>query len=196
MKRRLITASLLAFLASGSAAVAQSDPGRVTGIVTSLEGNLPLTGVRVLVVGSPASVTTNSLGRYTLTLSPGLYRLRVSAIPSRVLVGPDDQAGGRSAYGGATSASYTTPVTVAGDNGALFSVMVTNVAGTATSSNATLTVNTAPVITIQPVNQSGAVGATATCRSGPFLRRPNDGGHSRPLHHGSSWRASFCLANS
>ena len=41
---------------------------------------------------------------------------------------------------GATSASYTTPATVEGDDGALFSVVVTNSAGTVTSSNATLTV--------------------------------------------------------
>ena len=80
MKRRLITASLLALLAPGAVAAAQSDPGRVTGVVTSLEGNLPLTGVRVLVVGSPASVTTNTQGRYTFTLAPGQYKLRVSAI--------------------------------------------------------------------------------------------------------------------
>ena len=72
MKRRLITASLLALLVPGAVAAAQSDPGRVTGVVTSLEGNLPLTGVRVLVVGSPASVTTNTQGRYTFTLAPAI----------------------------------------------------------------------------------------------------------------------------
>jgi len=43
----------------------------------------------------------------------------------------------------ATGASYTTPATVAGDNGATFTVVVSNSAGSATSSAATLTVNTA-----------------------------------------------------
>ena len=72
---------------------------------------------------------------------------------------------GGTAISGATSASYTTPVTVGDDNGALFSVVVTNSAGTVTSNNATLTVtaaSTAPAITTQPANQSLTVGQTAT----------------------------------
>ena len=67
--------------------------------------------------------------------------------------------------GAATSASYTTPATVAGDNGASFTVVVSNSAGNVTSSAATLTVNTAPVgpsITTQPANQTVTVGQTAT----------------------------------
>ncbi|MDZ4290107.1 MAG: hypothetical protein U0984_19225, partial [Prosthecobacter sp.] len=42
---------------------------------------------------------------------------------------------------GATGASYTTPSTVLADNGALFSVVVSNSGGSVTSGNATLTVN-------------------------------------------------------
>jgi hypothetical protein len=42
---------------------------------------------------------------------------------------------------GATSSSYTTPVTTTSDSGELFRVMVSNAAGTATSNSATLTVN-------------------------------------------------------
>ena len=41
---------------------------------------------------------------------------------------------------GAASASYTTPATVSGDNGAMFRVIATNSAGSATSNSATLTV--------------------------------------------------------
>jgi hypothetical protein len=41
---------------------------------------------------------------------------------------------------GATKSSYTTPPTTAADNGALFSVVVTNRVGSVTSDNATLTV--------------------------------------------------------
>jgi hypothetical protein len=43
--------------------------------------------------------------------------------------------------GGATSASYTTPASTAADSGSTFRVVVTNTAGTVTSSAATLTVN-------------------------------------------------------
>lgn len=42
---------------------------------------------------------------------------------------------------GATSSSYTTPATAASDNGATFRVVVSNSAGSVTSSSATLTVN-------------------------------------------------------
>ena len=42
---------------------------------------------------------------------------------------------------GATKASYTTPPTVPADNGSLFSVKVSNAAGSTTSNNALLTVN-------------------------------------------------------
>lgn len=65
---------------------------------------------------------------------------------------------------GATTASYTTPATAAGDNGSTFDVVVTDSAGSTTSSTATLTVNlgVAPILTQQPQNQSVAVGQTAT----------------------------------
>jgi hypothetical protein len=67
--------------------------------------------------------------------------------------------------GGATAESYTTPATLAGDNGAKFDVIVSNTAGSQTSTMATLTVNAAavaPTITAQPANQTVNVGQTAT----------------------------------
>jgi hypothetical protein len=51
---------------------------------------------------------------------------------------------------GATAGSYTTPATVTADSGSTFGVVVTNTAGTVTSSAATLTVNPAPAPVIQP----------------------------------------------
>jgi hypothetical protein len=69
------------------------------------------------------------------------------------------------AISGAISASYTTPATTSADNGAKFLVVVSNSAGSVTSSAATLTVNassTAPSITTQPSNQTVTVGQTAT----------------------------------
>ena len=55
---------------------------------------------------------------------------------------------------GATGASYTTPATTTSDSGSTFRVVVTNTAGTVTSSAATLTVNAAatPVIQVSPIN--------------------------------------------
>ena len=65
---------------------------------------------------------------------------------------------------GATSSSYTTPATTTSDSGSTFSVVVTNSAGSATSNNATLTVNpaaVAPSITSQPASQTVTAGQTA-----------------------------------
>jgi chitodextrinase len=50
-------------------------------------------------------------------------------------------AKGGTAISNATASSYTTPATTTADNGSLFSVVVTNSAGSATSTSATLTVN-------------------------------------------------------
>jgi len=69
------------------------------------------------------------------------------------------------AIGGATAASYTTPATVASDNGASFTVTVTGTSGSVTSTAATLTVNAPPAppsITTQPANKTVVVGQTAT----------------------------------
>jgi immunoglobulin I-set domain protein len=66
---------------------------------------------------------------------------------------------------GATAASYTTPATVSGDNGATFRVVVTNSGGSTTSNAATLTVtavSVAPSITTQPANQTVSAGEPAT----------------------------------
>src|SRR5437764_5171336 len=66
---------------------------------------------------------------------------------------------------GATSSSYTTPVTTASDSGSTYKVVVGNTAGTATSNAATLTVNAAavaPAITTQPSSQTVTAGQTAT----------------------------------
>ena len=69
------------------------------------------------------------------------------------------------AISGATSSSYTTPATTSADNGAQFTVAVSNSAGSVMSSGATLTVNAAvipPSITTQPANQTVTAGQTAS----------------------------------
>jgi len=67
---------------------------------------------------------------------------------------------------GATAASYTTPATTTADNGASYSVVVTNSAGSVTSSAATLTVRSAtvtlPSITSQPASVTVDAGRTAS----------------------------------
>ena len=62
---------------------------------------------------------------------------------------------------GATSFSYTTPATVAGDNESVFSVVVSNRAGSVTSNGAALTVRVPPSITTQPADQRVRAGQKA-----------------------------------
>lgn len=63
---------------------------------------------------------------------------------------------------GATADRYTTPATTAADNGSLFTVVVSNSAGSVTSNLATLTVLQPPVITTQPSATSATTGTSAT----------------------------------
>jgi hypothetical protein len=63
---------------------------------------------------------------------------------------------------GATSSSYTLPSAAFADNGARFRCVVTNAFGSATSSEAVLTVNAPPSITAQPTDQTVTQGQGAT----------------------------------
>ena len=69
------------------------------------------------------------------------------------------------AISGATASTYQTPVTTVSDNGSLFTVVISNSAGSVTSSGATLTVKApvvAPSITTQPLSQTVTAGQSAT----------------------------------
>ncbi|MEP7243833.1 MAG: immunoglobulin domain-containing protein [Gammaproteobacteria bacterium] len=66
------------------------------------------------------------------------------------------------AISGATSSSYTTPATTAGDSGSSFTVVVSNSAGNVTSSAAALTANTPVGITSQPQAQAVETGDSTT----------------------------------
>ena len=93
---------------------------------------VPPTPVAPAIATQPASVTVNAGQTATFTIvatgtpSPS-YQWRKNG----------------TAISGATSAFYTTPVTIPADTGASFSVVLTNSAATITSNAAVLTVNTA-----------------------------------------------------
>jgi alpha-tubulin suppressor-like RCC1 family protein len=80
----------------------------------------------------------------------------------------------------ATGFTYVTPAVTLDDDGARYSVVISNDKGTVTSAEATLSVKPGPAITTQPVGQSVTAGATATFSvqaSGDSLRyqwRRND----------------------
>ena len=70
------------------------------------------------------------------------------------------------AIAGATGASYTTPANTQADNGARYTVQVTNAAGNVTSAAAVLTVSApvlaAPAITLQPLDVAAQAGNTVS----------------------------------
>ena len=63
---------------------------------------------------------------------------------------------------GATATSYTTPALTSADNGNQYRAVFTNSLGTMTSTAASLTVQFAPSITLQPTSQGVQPGTTAT----------------------------------
>jgi hypothetical protein len=134
---------------------------------------------RVVVTNAAGSVTSSS-ATLTVTSSPVAPSITTQPANQSVTVGHTATftvaASGTAplsyqwekngtTISGATSSSYTTPATATADNGATFRVVVTNAAGSVTSSGAILTVTgaaVAPSITTQPANESVTAGQTAT----------------------------------
>src|ERR1700722_14568542 len=133
---------------------------------------------QVVVSNSAGSVTS---GAATLTVNPAVVAPTITTQPANQTVTAGQTAtfsvvaAGTAPLSyqwqknganitGATSASYTTPSTASTDNGSTFQVVVSNSAGSVTSTAATLTVNAtsgAPVITQQPQSQTVQVGQSA-----------------------------------
>jgi hypothetical protein len=98
--------------------------------------------------GSSANIDSGTAGVATITTQPASQAVTagqaatftVLAIGAAPLTYQWQKNG--TAISGATSASYTTPVTASADNGAKFTVAVSNSLGSATSASATLVVTT------------------------------------------------------
>jgi hypothetical protein len=106
----------------------------VTGNTASVTSN-----AATLTVNIPPSVTTQPASKTVIAGQTATFS--VAAAGTATLTYQWKKNG--IAISGATSATYTTPATTASDNGATFAVTVTNGAGSATSSAATLAVNAA-----------------------------------------------------
>ncbi|MGD0905956.1 MAG: immunoglobulin domain-containing protein [Candidatus Acidiferrales bacterium] len=142
-------------------ATASSDNGaQFTVVVTDTTGSVTSGAAILTVTAAPVapSITAQPASR-TVTLGQ-TASFSVTATGTAPLTYQWKRNG--TAIGGATAATYTTPATTATDNGAQFTVTVTNATGTVTSSAATLTVNVPPSITTQPASQTVTAGQTAT----------------------------------
>jgi len=132
----------------------------VAGSVTSSTALLTVVGAS----GAGAPVVTTQPANQTVTV--GLQATFVIAASGSVPLTYQWLKNGV-AISGATAASYTTAAVTSADNGAQFTVTVTNPAGSTTSNGALLSVVSspaavAPVITTQPVTQTVALGKQAT----------------------------------
>lgn len=130
------------------------------------------------IVGAAASATSPTITaepQSTTVALGGMATFAVTAAGTGPLTYQWSKNG--TAIVAATTATYTTPPTVAADNGSLFAVTVSNGVGTpVTSTVATLTVTepaAAPTIVTQPIAATVTVGASATFSvvaggTGPF----------------------------
>jgi len=149
----------------GATSTTYTTPATVSGDTGSVF-TVTVTNAGGTVTSSPATLTVNTALTITnqpasITVSVGqTASFSVTASGTGLLTYQWYKNG--AAIGGATSTAYTTPATVIGDSGSVFTVTVTNAGGTVTSSPATLTVNTAPTITNQPASITVNVGQTAS----------------------------------
>src|SRR5204862_8363192 len=125
-----------------------------SGTATSPSAQSPATPVAPAITTQPASqmVVAGQTATFTVTATgtaPLSYQWQKNG----------------TAIGAATAASYTTPATTASDDGDQFTVVVSNAAGSVTSSAARLPVVAAfgpALITSQPASQTVTAGQTAT----------------------------------
>ena len=130
-----------------------------------------------VVVSNTAGSATSTDAKLTVTAAPVAPVITTQPVNQSVVVGQTATftvtatGGGTIAYqwkkngtdiSGATSSTYTTPATSIGDNGAVFTVVVTNSHGSATSNAAILSVNVPAAITTHPAAQTAYTSLTAT----------------------------------
>jgi Immunoglobulin domain len=141
------------------ATVLASDNGATfTVTITNAFGNVTSAAASLTVNAAPPSITGQPANQVVVAGNTATFS--VTAIGTAPLSYQWSKGG--VAIGGATSSTYTTPATTSADNGATFTVTVSNAAGNVTSNVATLTINVPPTISVQPANQTVLDGQTAT----------------------------------
>jgi CSLREA domain-containing protein len=112
-------------------------------------------------ISEPAAVTTNPTDQTACDGASVSFTASASGFPTPTVQWQVSTGGPFSDIPGATSTTLTFTATAA-QNGNQYRAVFTNSGGTATTTAATLTVNTAPAITTNPANQTVCAGATAT----------------------------------
>jgi hypothetical protein len=149
--------------------VQTNDSGSYTVSVTNIDGSvtssvavLTVTNIPPAIIVQPTS-QTNGVGT-TVTLA--VTATGTSPLSYQWQVGGMNLVNGSHKNGPTISGATTNVLTIKNvqlTNSGSYSVIVTNFGGSVTSSNAVLTVQASPLITVQPItNQSIAVGSNAT----------------------------------
>ncbi len=145
---------------SATTIVAPVPAGATTGNVVVTVGGTASNGMLFTVTAATApNITTQPASQTVATGQTATFS--VTATGTAPLSYQWNKSG--SAISGATSASYTTPATTTADNGAQFTVAVSNSVGSVTSTAATLTVTTSTAPNITGLNPAtGTVGTSVT----------------------------------
>lgn len=112
-------------------------------------------------ISEPAAVSTNPTDQTACAGSSVSFTASATGFPTPTVQWQVSSGGPFTDIPGATSTTLTFTATAA-DNGKQYRAVFTNSGGTATTTAATLTVNTAPTVSTNPVNQAVCEGGTAT----------------------------------
>ena len=120
-------------------ATTASDTGAVFKVVVSNSAGTATSKEAVLTVNVPASIANQPANRSVVETKTAIFTVRAAGTPPFTYQWKKNGVNVSAGVGGTTD-TYTTPAAANGDNGAVFTVVVTNSAGTVTSSSATLSV--------------------------------------------------------
>jgi hypothetical protein len=142
--------------ATFASTAAPGDAGSYDCIVSNACGAVSSTGASLTVNTAP-TVDTSPTGQEVCEGTPVTFTVSGSGTPAPTF----QWRKGGSNIVGATSSSYSVGGVTPGDAGS-YDCVLTNSCGSSTSSAATLTVDTSPVIVDQPSDQSACSGGSAT----------------------------------
>ncbi|MGB7219150.1 MAG: immunoglobulin domain-containing protein [Vicinamibacterales bacterium] len=138
--------------------------------VATNSGGTATSNAATLTVNVAPAITTQPTSQTVAAGSNTSFTVAASGTPTPTYQWQISTNGGTSwtnltntaTYSGVTTTTLTVTNVTAGLSGAQYRAVATNSAGTATSTAATLTVNTAPAITTQPTNQTVAAGSNTS----------------------------------
>jgi hypothetical protein len=132
-------------------------------VFTNTVGSATTTAAALTVTAGPV-VTTNPVDVTVNAGATATFTAAASGTPTPTVQWQFSTDGGTSFsnLGGATTTTLSVPNVTSAQNGTKYRAVFTNSGGSATTTAATLTVNFAPTITTNPVNQSVTAGSNVS----------------------------------